>query len=82
MTIPCTRCNGTGQEPDWQKIGAEVKRRREAKGWSTRELAEMAGCSHQHVSNIENGGGSGGLGGAKTSRLMALLGITETPDAD
>ena len=34
-------------------FGAQVRRAREARGWSQEELAEALGCSSQHISAIE-----------------------------
>ena len=38
-----------------EKIGAELRALREAKGLTTRELAELAGLDHSHIAKIERG---------------------------
>lgn len=38
-----------------QRIGAELRALREAKGLTTRELAELAGLDHSHIAKIERG---------------------------
>lgn len=38
-----------------QRIGAELRALREAKGLTTRELAERCGLIHSHIVRIESG---------------------------
>lgn len=38
-----------------QRIGAELRALREAKGYTVRELAERAGLGHTHIVRIESG---------------------------
>ena len=38
-----------------QRIGAELRALREAKGYTVRELAERAGLVHSHIVRIEGG---------------------------
>lgn len=38
-----------------QRIGAEFRALREAKGLTTRKLAELAGIDHSHITKIERG---------------------------
>ena len=38
-----------------QRIGAQLRALREAKSLTTRELAELAGLDHSHISKIERG---------------------------
>lgn len=39
----------------WQKIGKEIKAKRELRGWSQQELGERCNMHKQHISNIETG---------------------------
>ena len=52
-----------------QRIGAEVKRRREALGLSAYALARLAGVSDQTVLNIEHGRCKTGVNAATLARL-------------
>ena len=38
-----------------QRIGAQLRALREAKGLTTRELAERCGLTHSHIVRIESG---------------------------
>lgn len=38
-----------------QRIGSELRALREAKGFTTRELAERCGLIHSHIVRIESG---------------------------
>ena len=38
-----------------EKLGAELRALREAKGYTVRELAERAGLGHTHIVRIESG---------------------------
>ena len=37
------------------EIGTRLRALREAKGFTTRELAELAGLNHSHIAKIERG---------------------------
>jgi transcriptional regulator with XRE-family HTH domain len=40
---------------DLKKLGANIRFRRQGKGWSLAELAEKAGVSKAYISDLENG---------------------------
>jgi transcriptional regulator with XRE-family HTH domain len=66
-----------------QRIGPEVKRRREAAGISLRALADRAGFSPSFISQVENGQASPSI--ASLEQIAATLDITladffATPD--
>ena len=70
----CTRCRGTGKEPDWKAFGARLRMAREAKGWSLREVAIRAGCSAAYVLDLEYGRrGISRTPGEKTRKILTLL---------
>ena len=62
-----------------QRIGAEVKRRREALGLSAYGLAKLAGLSDQTVLNIEHGHGKNGANAGTLARLCVIfhIGVAE-----
>ena len=72
---PCTRCGGSGDEPDWKAIGRAIRKTRKARGLGVRELARNVGCSAAYICTLERGEGQGGVGGEKTARLLAFLNI-------
>jgi transcriptional regulator with XRE-family HTH domain len=53
--MKCTRCDGTGKEPDQKAIGATMKLRRVNAGVGLREMARRLGCSHTNVKLLEKG---------------------------
>lgn len=71
----CTRCRGTGREPDWMALGAKVRQARLSRGYGLREFAEVAGCSPAFLSDVEHGRRGGGLSGKKTGVILKLLGV-------
>jgi transcriptional regulator with XRE-family HTH domain len=75
MSSVCRCCGGTGKQPDWRVLGRKVRAARERKGLGLRELARIVGCSAGFVTDIEYGRRGGGLSGAKTQRLLAVLEI-------
>ena len=59
-----------------QRIGAEVKRRREALGLSAYALAKLAGLSDQTVLNIEQGRCANGANAGTLARLCLAFHVT------
>jgi transcriptional regulator with XRE-family HTH domain len=58
-----------GPRKNLSQAPARLRRRRVAAGLTLRQAAEQAGCSYQHLSDLENGGHS-----ARPSTLAALAG--------
>lgn len=55
------------------KLGDAIRRAREAKGWSLRELAKMTGLSHSFINQIELGDKQPGLStAAKLAEALEL----------
>lgn len=52
---PCQYCNGTGQEIDQAKWGAEMRRLRKEKGISGRQMAKLLHISAPYLSDLELG---------------------------
>lgn len=42
------------KQPDYEKIGRAIKKKREEKGFTQEKLAELTGMSVAHISNVEN----------------------------
>ncbi len=42
------------QEIDYTKLGLNIKKVRQCKGYTQDKLAEMVSCNTSHISNIEN----------------------------
>lgn len=55
MKPACKRCNGSGLEFDQKEFGADVRRRREAVGWTLRAAAKRIGISESYLSDLELG---------------------------
>ncbi len=54
MCVPMTR---TPEEiAALQRLGARIRARRKAKGWSVLQLATKAGISFEHIHTLERGG--------------------------
>lgn len=51
----CTRCGGTGEEPENRYDGQELKRLRMNSGMTQEALADMIGCTQSYISQIERG---------------------------
>ena len=56
----------------WELVGALVKRRRRALGWSQRDLQKESGLAQSAISRLENGKLSG-LRFARFARLVAAM---------
>jgi|GEM_PF-6346307 len=56
-----------------------IKRLREQKGWDQGQLAEKAGCSDSHVSNVERGTRSCTVGALRS--MLRALGATPVEKA-
>lgn len=72
----CTRCLGSGSEPDWKAVGRQIADARGKAELTVRELAQEVGCSAAFVTMTEHGKRSGGLGGDKTRKILVRLGIS------
>lgn len=55
MTAPCTRCAGSGIEPDPVVIGRRVRAVRMGQDLTLHLVANLLNCSVQHVSDLERG---------------------------
>lgn len=75
VTPPCSRCGGTGVEPDSERIASRIRAARKERGWGVREVARRAHCSPSFVSYIERGA-IAGVGGEKTAAVLDALGLT------
>jgi transcriptional regulator with XRE-family HTH domain len=68
-------------------FGAEVRRRRKARGWSQEELAEAAGCSRNTIWRVEKGDATvqvetmQGIAEALLTSVAALFGGDASADA-
>lgn len=54
-TEPCRHCNGTGREMDQRAMGADLRKKREAKKRSLRSVADDMGISYPYLSDLELG---------------------------
>src|SRR5438445_13745888 len=69
--MECTRCRGTGKEPDWRALGKTVREYREAKELGLREVARAIQVSASFLSDLELGRQSG-KGGRRPAVLTFL----------
>ncbi len=53
--MECRRCGGTGNEPDAQAIGEELRLMRQGAGVSQREMARLMGISPSYLCDLEQG---------------------------
>lgn len=51
----CQWCMGTGMELDQREFGAEMRRKREKKGITAKDMSLRVGCSPAYVSELERG---------------------------
>lgn len=65
----CRHCKGTGQQPNWRKMGRLLRKRRVKAGVALRELARQTGMSPAHLSDMELGRRS--MGGPKAQLALA-----------
>jgi len=71
--MECTRCRGTGKEPDWRALGQAVRVKREAKGFGLREVARAVQVSASFLSDLELGRRS--WQGNKARAVLTFLGM-------
>lgn len=71
--MECTRCRGSGKEPDWRALGQSVRKSREAKGLGLREVARAVQVSASFLSDLELGRRS--WQGNKARAVLTLLGV-------
>lgn len=63
-----------------EDLGQVVRRLRDARGWSQRQLAEALGTSQRYVHELE--AGKPKRADAQFFQILARLGITLTAEAD
>lgn len=51
----CSRCAGSGKEPDWEAVGASMRALRKSKSLGLRELGRELGISEAYLSDMELG---------------------------
>lgn len=51
----CPQCFGTGIKPDDRDVGSQLRAIRRKAGLRLADIANLAGCTISHVSDIENG---------------------------
>jgi len=61
--------------PNPSKLAKEIKRLREAKGWSIRELSLKVPCHHGYLSRFENGELERDPSHEKISAIIRALGV-------
>ena len=59
--------------PDLKSLGISVRGTRKAEGLSQKKLADLVGCSHVSILNLEKGTGSVNL--STTWRILDALGM-------
>lgn len=53
--MKCTRCNGTGIEPENRELGLEFRNMRKRHKYTLRELASRMGISASYLCDLELG---------------------------
>lgn len=53
--MTCTRCGGTGQEPNLKALGRQLRALRRESGLTMRQMAVHIGLSHSFVCQMERG---------------------------
>lgn len=53
--LQCSRCGGTGQEPDWRQQGHAMRELRKNHGHSLRAMSNFLGISASYLSDMELG---------------------------
>ena len=53
--MTCTRCNGSGKEPNHKSIGKSLRQMRKDAGLSMREMGQILRLSHSFLSQLETG---------------------------
>ena len=76
----CHRCGGSGLEPDWRGLGAQVRSERVRRNIGLRQAAKRIGVSPSHVSDLERGNRS--WQGAAARKLLRLIGVSATPSEE
>ena len=51
----CSRCNGTGEEPNWKEFGVSMKAQRKQAKVHAYRVADRMGISPTYISDLENG---------------------------
>jgi predicted transcriptional regulator len=54
-TVSCHCCAGTGEELDHQAVGDEMRKKREARGFTQTQVAKSMRMSKAYVSDLEWG---------------------------
>lgn len=55
MIVACKRCGGTGREQDDRAIGERMRKKREAKDISLRDLGARLGLTASYLCDLELG---------------------------
>ena len=77
--MKCHRCHGTGVEPDWKKLGWQVRCERVRRGLTLTTMAKRLGVSKAHLSDMELGRRS--WQGPTGRRYLKRFGIATHPGA-
>lgn len=63
------------KKPIEEVVGENIRRHRNAAGWSQKKLSEKAGVSQRVISNLEQGGGAGSSSIGTLEAVADALGI-------
>lgn len=70
------KSNQTIKLPDLKTLGNAVRLTRKEEGLSQKKLADLVGCSHVSILNLEKGTGSVNL--STTWRILSALGMVRS----